>query len=481
MLIRTKINLTLFIFISIIIVIGATYFYFSEKQVKLFNYTEDIVTCKEHLKNVSSIFSEQVQAYDYYLYLHEDSEKYTFTEKKDELQNLLSQTVNINIDGWDETKKEMVHLNTLFSNSLKIIEKYGRARAIRHTEREILPGINEIKQELQKIIVNIDKLLQSSRQRALSYKSKVRKISLILFSAAIIILSGLSINIYKTIAKPLRKVEKAAEILGKGNLDYKIDIGAENEFSDIADSFNKMTDDLKEFHIKVTQMGKMAAIGELAGGVAHEINNPLTGILGNVQMLLNKIEPESKTHGMLKKIERASIRCRDIVADLLDFSRKKKADIKPYSINKILDDTFLFCETEILSKKIEIVKKYSPGLPKIEVSPRSIQQAFLNIINNSIQAMPEGGKLVVSTKKTKLEGKDYIEIKFMDTGSGFDEETASHLFEPFFTTREVGDGTGLGLSLTYRIIRSHDGLISGESKGQGKGAIFTIHLPVKKK
>lgn len=477
MLIRTKIFFTLIIFILIIFFMGVSYSYFGSKQISYFRITEKNIESRELVKAILNIFTEQVKAYDYYVYLHEDSEKITFNEKKLELEEKLGIGNEMSIKELDDAVKIISELNELFMESFGIINRYNRSRAIRRTEKKILDRITRINDELKSVFTIIDDKVKRSKQIAVLYKKRVENYFILFFGVGILLLSIISINMYKTITNPLRKMEQAAKIIGQGNLDYEVEIRDKNEFQNIAESFNQMASDLKEFHIKMTQMGKMAAIGELAGGVAHEINNPLTGILGNAQILLKKNISDEKVVKLLQKIERASIRCRDIVADLLDFSRKEEAEKKVMDINKVIDDTFSFCETEIHSKNIELIKKFSTKKLNANVSPRNIQQAFLNIINNAIQSMNSGGRLVIATETINRDNIEYVSIKFEDTGCGFNEETAKHLFDPFFTTREVGEGTGLGLSLTYRIVKNHKGFLSAYSKGLGAGAIFTVVLP----
>jgi signal transduction histidine kinase len=476
-LIRTKILLILFSFVAIVLAMGVSYLYFNGRQEKYYRDTENLVKARELLKTASGTFDEQARSYDYYMYLNENTEKHTFAEKKSKLIKEMDEAKGLEIEGLDEIRNRLDILNSRFSRSFNIIENYSRTAAIRQTEKDIIPEIQKIKKDFKGLIAQADFSINESRTIAASYKDKVTRLFLVLFGVGIIIISVFSFDIYRTITKPLDQLQAAARELGQGKLDYKVDINTKNEFSNIADSFNQMAKDLKEFHLRITHMGKMAAIGELAGGVAHEINNPLTGILGNAQILLSKVASDNEVFPVLKKIERASVRCRDIVSDLLDFSRQQESEIESVNINRIIDDVFMLCESEIVSRKIQPVRDYASGLPKVGISPRAMQHAFLNIINNAIKAMPKGGKLTVHTALTSNNGKDYVEIKFTDTGCGFDEEKAQHLFEPFYTTREVGEGTGLGLSLTYRIIKNHDGFITAHSDGPDRGATFTILLP----
>ncbi|MCP4649793.1 MAG: HAMP domain-containing protein [PVC group bacterium] len=477
MLIRTRIFLTLITFLLVVFLIGISFSFFGSKQIGYINIIERYIEARELVKTISNIFSEQIRAYDYYVYLHEDSEKHTFNEKKNELLKRLEIGKNLDIERLNFTKEHMDLFNNLAARSFRIINSKGRSSAIKKTEKSILSEIEKIREELEILLIETEKQLNNSRKIALSYKKRVEYYFILICIFGIVVLSVISIDLYRTITGPLKKMEQAATIIGQGNLNYKIEIKTRNEFLSIADAFNKMAGDLKEFHLKVTQMGKMAAIGELAGGVAHEINNPLTGILGNVQILTRKFPSGHEAYQMLMKIERAAIRCRNIVSDLLDFSRKEEVETEAelIEVSKVIDNTLTFCEAEILSKNIKLVREYSTDILNVEVSCRLIQQAFLNIINNAMQAMPDGGKIVISTEKVEIENEYLAQIQFKDTGKGFDDETAKHLFEPFFTTRGIGEGTGLGLSLTYRIIKNNNGFISAKTEN---GAVFTVRLPL---
>lgn len=479
MLIRTKILLVLFIFMMVIIIMGGTYFYMNNKQFDLFGVAEKNVEIKELLKTSVNLFAEQIKAYDYYVYLNENSEKHTFNEKQTELIKKLDiDEKYFSIEGLKNLNEGLGELNQTYKRSFFIINKFGKNKAIEQTENELLRKIEKIRNSFEELIVDSQREHERAKKTAILYRERTTFYSLLIFGIGMFVLSVLSFNLYSAIIYPLKKVEQAAKALGQGNLDYKIKIKGKNEFQNIAKSINQMAKDLKEFHLQVTQMGKMAAIGELAGGVAHEINNPLTGILGNIQILLVKVTEGDQIHEKLKKMERAAIRCRDIVSDLLDFSRREKSEQKSENINKVIEDTFTFCESEINAKNIKLVRIFAEELPTIKISERTIQQAFLNIINNAIQAMKTVGTLTIQTELKYINGCDHVVISFRDTGHGFTEETGKTLFDPFFTTREIGQGTGLGLSLTYRIIRNHKGFINGESEGEGMGAVFTIGLPV---
>jgi len=245
---------------------------------------------------------------------------------------------------------------------------------------------------------------------------------------------------------------------------------------------------LKQTQAQLIQAGKMAAVGELAAGVAHELNNPLGGILGYCQFALEKItnkplkeltEEDISTYSeYLKDIEQQSKRCKAIIQSLLKFSRASvKEEFKPTDINSLLEETFSFVKHQLEKNKVELDEELSPSLPPITGNASQLQQVFTNMILNATQAMPDGGRLTVLTRI--LEDKETLGVSFADTGEGISKENLNKIFEPFFTTKKVGQGTGLGLSVSYGIVKDHGGDIQVEST-EGEGATFTLILPLRK-
>ena len=254
---------------------------------------------------------------------------------------------------------------------------------------------------------------------------------------------------------------------------------------------------------KLVQQEKLTALGQLAAGVAHEINNPLCIVLGNIQ-LLSKEAGQSGCKGTLDIIENEIDRCARIVSDLLEFSRHVEPEFKEIDVNGLLDGTLSLISHQLLIQDVQLIKEYGHNLPLIIGDGNRLKQVFMNIIVNACQAMEGGGTLTISSSvitskpvRNKIRHRDlnieilrplwrtqndtkncqFIEVRIRDTGCGIKEEDMQHLFEPFWTTRKPDKGTGLGLSLSYGIIRQHKGDIKAESKA-GEGTAFTIRLPV---
>ncbi len=242
---------------------------------------------------------------------------------------------------------------------------------------------------------------------------------------------------------------------------------------------------------QLLQAGKMAALGQLAGGIAHEINNPIAVILGFAQGLVKRIKEDDFFSMPLKSIEREASRCKKLVGDLLTFSRVGKTQAESVDLNRTIDETLSLIETKSKMQNIEIVRNYSNDLPSLTVNKNQIQQVIMNLCSNAVDALPGGGKITISTKlkdkggvdgdlqmrdEGRLSDRNFVEIVVADNGEGMSLEVKQRIFEPFFTTKEVGKGTGLGLSLCYEIIKKHNGGIEVESEA-GKGTTFLIKLP----
>jgi two-component system NtrC family sensor kinase len=305
------------------------------------------------------------------------------------------------------------------------------------------------------------------------------------------------------ITNPLQKMVVATQEIAKGDLSHKVEVDSRDEIGYLANSFNQMTADLKTANQKLIEWGKtlekkveertkelremqahliqsekLASLGKLAAGIAHEINNPLGGILIYSHLLLEDTSRKSPHYENLKKIVKETSRCKDIVRGLLEFARPKEPEVSQINLNNVVDRSLALVEKQALFQNIKISKAYMPGLPKIVADGSQLQQVFMNIIINAAEAMDGKGVLSLSTS-LDADGT-CIEAKISDTGHGINEEDKKRLFEPFFSTKEVGKGTGLGLAISYSIIQIHQGTIDVKSE-EGKGSTFTVRLPVKRK
>jgi two-component system NtrC family sensor kinase len=227
---------------------------------------------------------------------------------------------------------------------------------------------------------------------------------------------------------------------------------------------------------------KLASLGQLAAGVAHEINNPLAIILGFADILSERVKEDSEEYKIVKTIERQGLNCKKIVENLMTFARTPEKSEYDTDINRGIETLLEVVKGTILTKKVKIQLDLADGLPRARGDADQLQQVFLNLITNAVLAMPQGGLLAISTRLNA--DKDRVQIRFADTGLGIKKENLAKIYDPFFTTRKVGEGTGLGLSVSYAIVHKFGGTITCESKtredaGEGaSGTTFTISLPV---
>ena len=246
-------------------------------------------------------------------------------------------------------------------------------------------------------------------------------------------------------------------------------------FTDLREKL-KMEGELQETQLQLLQSEKMASLGKLAAGVAHEINNPLGGILIFSKILIEDLPNDDPRKEDLERICSEATRCKEIVKGLLEFARQTSYKMEPTDLNRALVQGISLLENQALFHNIQIIKNLDPNLPSIMANAGQLNQVFMNIILNAAEAMNGQGTLTVNTRLGPE--KDTVIIEFIDTGCGIKEEYLTCIFDPFFTTKEVGKGTGLGLSMSYGIVQKHRGRIWVKSK-EGEGSTFTIELPVR--
>ena len=288
----------------------------------------------------------------------------------------------------------------------------------------------------------------------------------------------------KGILQPIKELIFASHQWADGNLDYRVETTQKDEIAELTNTFNQMAFSLKErderlkeyTHQQIMKSERLATLGQLAAGVAHEINNPLGAILMYAHLSLEETPVEDSRRQNLEKVVGEATRCKDIVRGLLDFARQSEPSVEEADVNDILKQTLSLLRNQALFQNIKITTMFSPSLPKPMMDTGQIQQVFTNIILNAAEAIDGQGEVTVVTRRA--DDSEFIEIEFTDTGCGIPQENLEKIFDPFFTTKEVGRGTGLGLAVSFGIIAKHQGTIEVESN-PGKGTTFILRLPLK--
>ncbi len=310
----------------------------------------------------------------------------------------------------------------------------------------------------------------------------------------------LTVMLVRRMVAPLQALADATRRIAEGSLDETVPEASHDEIGQLARSFNRMTGELKrsrrelemysadlenqvrlrtheleEAQSQLVQAEKMSALGLLVSGVAHELNNPLAGVVGYSQLLLKYDAGEKVSRG-LEKINREAERCKKIVQNLQTFARKHKPQKDYVGINGILEGTLELRSYQLKVDNIKVTTELEPDLPRTMADFHQLQQVFLNIIINAHQAMAGQGRPGCLALRSRRRGGEIV-VEIEDTGPGIPAEHLGRIFDPFFTTKEVGQGTGLGLSICYGIIEEHKGRIAVRNSPSG-GAVFTVELPV---
>jgi two-component system NtrC family sensor kinase len=345
-------------------------------------------------------------------------------------------------------------------------------------------------------ILDIIVSLEEMNAQLIAYRNKI-----IILTATLLIIISFSMAIFmqKFVNSPVKQLLKHTQKLAQGELGSGVQFASNDELGELASSFNVMSQNLMKARDELEDWGnrlevkvaertreltniqtqlirseKLASLGELVAGIAHEINNPLTGILVFSSLMIDdhRLDPGLKND--LATIVRETQRCAKIVKGLLDFSRETVPQKEPASINEIMEVTLALVGNQSFFHDITISKEYASPMPKIPVDPNQIEQVFVNILLNASQAMDGNGQLQIRTGLTPDRLAAFVSIT--DTGCGISEEHLGKIFDPFFSTKETR-GTGLGLAVSYGIIENHGGKIEVQSV-VGKGSTFTVWLPL---
>ena len=357
-----------------------------------------------------------------------------------------------------------------------------------HSEKQTLLGV-----------VDIGVSLEQAHQRVAETTQDA-----ILFGlgSSIAICGVVGLLVHRLVSRPVQRLLDGTRKIAEGDLNGVIPVTSSDELGHLAQSFNKMTDDLSQAHetlsswaetlqdevenktrdlrraqAQIIQSEKLSSLGLLAAGVAHELNSPLMGILTFAHLLAKKFPDNTPEREDLAVIISQTDRCATIIRQLLDFAREHSSERKEEDLHAVLERAITLVEHQAFYHDVRIERDFDPDVPAILMDASEMQQVFLNLLVNAGEAMAEGGSLTIRTCVTISPAAEEVQIVFRDTGVGIAPDTINRVFDPFFTSKDVGKGTGLGLAVSYGIIQRHGGGIDVESS-PGQGATFTMTLPI---
>lgn len=358
-----------------------------------------------------------------------------------------------------------------------------------HSPKVRILGVLDVVVSLEQL----DSIIQNSTREVI--------LTAVLIIVVISFFSGLFITIL--VNKPIKKIREGIEEVGNGNLDFKIEVNSKNELGQMARRFNEMStkldeaykeiknwsetlndkvneksEELKNIYNQVNQIEKLASLGKLSATVAHELNNPLAGILTYSKLITKKLQATQKDseHAKIIKylelISHESARCGKIVKDLLIFSHGERDEFAKENLVKIIDKSVTVIKHHLEMHGITLIKDYQELPNEIYCNAHKMQQAVMSLLINSIEAMPNGGKIILNLTREK----NNVVLRIIDEGTGIADKDLPHIFEPFYSTKEASTGTGLGLAVVYGIITNHKGKIVVE-KTSNQGTTFKVILP----
>jgi len=275
--------------------------------------------------------------------------------------------------------------------------------------------------------------------------------------------------------KELRELSSTSQRVAEGHLSARAPIMAGGEVGQLATAFNNMLDTLQATQDQLVHQENLASLGQLAAGVAHELNNPLSTVLLYADILKRECPEDDPRSNDLETIVRETSRCKTIVAALLDFARQHQVEAQEINLNTLIETIILIEGKHAIYKDIDFHTDLAPDLPEIHADPDQLQAVFINLLSNAAEAISNGGEINIRTRKGP---SGMVTIEVEDNGEGIAPNILSKIYTPFFTTKIIGKGTGLGLAITYGIIKMHRGQINAQSQ-VGEGTIFTIQLPVR--
>lgn len=370
-------------------------------------------------------------------------------------------------------------------DSVIVINPRGRIEAVNRATRDLL-GLaeNELVGRDSSDLLQINESIGQTGGESVAFKSEIRNMDVnyinrdgeripMSFNASLLRNHRGGVMGIVGVARDTRPTRRLLEQVARALAERE----RREELQRAHDALEAAHLELKDTQQRMIQSEKMAAIGALAGGVAHEINNPLAIIKAFIQPLARRIKEGDPLALTVRSIERETNRCIDLVKNLLLFSRSYKVDHRePVNLNESLEETLSLVLTKTKINGVNVELNLTPQLPPLMANRNQIQQILVNLCNNALDVMPNGGDLSLSTSAKEVDGQPGVLIQVRDTGPGVPEEIRGRIFEPFFTTKEVGKGTGLGLTLVYEIVRKHGGTVELEPS-TGTGACFTVWLP----
>ncbi|MDP8253732.1 MAG: ATP-binding protein [Candidatus Kaelpia aquatica] len=477
---RIKLSSKFGIFFTILIVeiaiIAISYIHVAKHHEYYIEELQDDIEILDLAKSLERSFAQLIIPIENF-----NQKKSFFQQASVNIEEILDKTYRLEIDDI-EGRKLLNYVTTEYAQAKKIaFEAFDIEKERPPSETEVL--LKRLELNISNALMISEKFHQFVYEKIIMMRSGQERTRYFLYGIA---LGGLFVNILlilfsiiyfrNTITVPLVQLRNNALEVGQGRFKKTVPIKSTDEIGDLTNAFNKMIDDLRESQNQLIQAEKMASLGQLSAGVAHEIKNPLTIIIQGIEYLKNSsVDP--KLIDAADRIKKAALRADKIIIDLLDYSQPAFPKFKKSDIIHLIKETLSLTKYQIDMKNIAVETSFAPEIPKVNIDDHLMKQVFLNIVMNAVDAIKDEGNLNISVDKKTIDKQSFIEIIFDDNGCGISDNNLNKVFDPFFTTKRGRKSAGLGLPVTRGIIRRHHGTIGIESS-IGEGAKVRIKLPV---
>ncbi len=364
-----------------------------------------------------------------------------------------------------------------FRNNLDSYKGMMEANQNRLERKASQIEVEKIRAKGKELVDFSQNLLRIKRERIHRALTRTLSIPIAFVGSLVLLLTLIFQLVVKKILKPLALIQRTTEDVARGNYTpIPHEEKRRDEISELIAAFNKMAGEIESRQEEVVQSRKIAAIGTFTSGIAHELNNPINNIYLTAETLLEEYTnlSDAEANELILDVLNQADRAGEIVKNLLDFSRNERPSFTDLNIAAVIDSTVKLVKNQIMLAGIGLERDIPGDVPAIRGNLRNLQHVFLNLLLNAIQAMPGGGSIGVTASQ---DSPDYIRVDVKDTGIGIKPEDLERIFDPFFTTKSVGRGTGLGLSVTYSIVKAHGGYIEVGSE-LNVGTTFSVFLPV---
>ncbi|MBV9081005.1 MAG: HAMP domain-containing protein, partial [Elusimicrobia bacterium] len=432
MTIRRRLATSILFMLSFLIILGSLMMLAGPVISAAFRQSIDSMNGLNAIRQIRNNITRQRNSLNRYLLLDDNQELLSFEETARDLKadlQTLQPKPGEKVPAWRTELIQLVGQSQRDAEGVK--ELYAQGNKLKAHERAgdiygpVLTRVEAMEKDRSTATVETYNRIQLLTKN-------IKTAVMVILLVALVICIGLFRTLYDAVMTPLEALRLGAEQFGKGKWDQRIDLQGTNEFTALAKSFNTMADNVRQLQSQAVHMDRMSAVGQLAGGVAHEINNPLTAVLGQAQILLARLPDTDPSYVHVSKIEQAALRCRKIVRGLLDFSRPGQAAFESVDVASVISATLDLCEADLKRSRINVERPPMKPLPMIEGNPSELQQVFLNLFNNAIHAMPRGGTLYLEFRShsepvslvdrkagtTKRAAGPWVEIRVRDTGVG---------------------------------------------------------------